>query len=211
MNKKTVAKEDTKVDRWIKWFKNHRVFAPIIFGAIAITAIVGFAVLVNKNVREWIFTSSFTSESVKVVEDSFNRAIKNHPDQIARLEILKKFYVDISRKELQAREYFASEVKRYYTVVNLQPCLIDSYYVENTMDFQDPRSIIDSESFVFSEDSEGNPIITFRHKFSCFRAKRSKYESCIVLTKIIFDRFNRIIYLNDEKIEELVYTEERLE
>jgi hypothetical protein len=203
------AKEDTKVDRWVKWFKNHPVFAPIIFGGMVITIVGGFLVMLNKDFREMIFTTSFTTESVEIVEQSFERVIKDHPDHTERLEILKGLYVDLARREFQAGKYFAPDVKRYFTVENLRPCQLDSFFVLNTEDFQDPRSDIDPESFVFSEDSEGNPIITFWQQFSCFRAKKSKYQSCSVFTKIIFDRADRIIYLNDEKIEELVFTEER--
>lgn len=205
------SKDDTRVDRWIKWFKDHPVFAPIIFGGMVITVVGGFLVMVNKDFREIIFSSSFTTESVEIVEKSFKRAIKDHSHHAVRLEILKTLYVDLARKEFQAGKYFAPEVRRYFTVENLRPHQLDSFYVLNTEYFQDPRSDIDPESFVFSEDSDGNPIITFWQDFSCFRADKSKYEACRVFTKIIFDSSDQIIYLNDEKIVELVYTEERID
>lgn len=203
------SNDDTRVDRWIKWFKNHKVFAPLIF--LGTIVIVGGSLLsaINKDFREWIWTSSFTSESVSIVEKTFERAIKDHPGHGTRLEALKSLYVDLARREFQAAKYFAPEVKKYFLVENLRPCEMDSFYIMNTEDFQDPRSVIDPESFVFSQDADGNPVVTFWQQFSCFRAKKSKYESCRVFTKIIFDAADRIIYFNDEKIEELVYTEER--
>jgi hypothetical protein len=204
----TISNDDTKVDRWIKYFKNHWLFAPLILLAIVLTGIGGLAA-VSKDFREWMFTSSFTSESVEIVENTFERAIKDHPGQSVRLEALKNLYVDFARREFQAAKYFAPKVKKYYLVENLRPCDMDSFFILNTEDFQDPRSVIDPESFVFSQDADGNAVVTFWHQFTCFRAKKSKYESCRVFTKIIFDTADRIIYFNDEKIEELVFTEER--
>lgn len=206
----TTSNDDTRVDRWLRWCKNHFLLAPLIFLGMIVIGL-GGVLAVSKDFRDWVFTSSFTSESVKIVEKTFERAMKDHPGHGLHLEALRSLYTDLARREFQAGKYFAPEVKKYYLVENLRPCQLDSFYILNTEDFQDPRSVIELESFVFSSDNDGNSVITFWHQFTCFRAKKSKYQSCRVFTKIIFNPANRIIYLNDEKIEELVFTEDRLE
>lgn len=181
------------------------------FGATAITVVGGFLIFVSEDLRDWLFEEpSFCEVSVEIIEEAFDQAVVDHPDHTVQLEKLQKLYSDLARTEFEASEYFAARVQQFYLVKNIPVATVDSFYMISMAEFLTPRSEIEPETFSFTSDSEGNLTVTFWQYFTCFRNQKSKYESCHVFTKVVFDQLNHIIYFNDEIIEELVYTEDRL-
>lgn len=198
----------TRFDRYKRWVLDHRILGPVTFGGLVLSVLLSFVLLVFPDARSWIQYSSFVNESISIVDDAIDVAIEEHPDEEERLEKVSALYKDFANGSFKASDYFSAQVDTYYTVHNLTPEKIDSFFALNTQSFKEPRTTIQGSTFSFSNTREGHRAITFWSDFTCFRNDKQKKESCSVLVEIIFDRSNNIVSLAELKVENLRYTVE---
>jgi hypothetical protein len=198
----------TKYDRYVRWCKDHKIIAPVLFSGTVLSVTIGFVLLIFPSARSWLTNDAFTNETISIIDNAIEIAIEDHPEERSRLEIINSLYSDLAEGDFNAGEYFAPLVDTYYLVHNYTPWRIDSIYAENRKDFKEPRSNMESWSFNFFRKENGHHVVSFWSDFTCFRIKKQKRQNCRVKTEIIFDENDKIISLSDVEILNLKYTSE---
>ncbi|MBI3511973.1 MAG: hypothetical protein HY064_15045 [Bacteroidetes bacterium] len=143
----------------------------------------------------WVLFNYFKSDSP---------IIKNHDDVLK--EIVHNYYSDLNNPTIRVSKYFSPAVENYFKVKNITPAGVDSLINVGTKEFMYGESKIIDSTFAISKDPRGNIAVGFWVNFKCFRVSKVQYEKCKVHEEFVFDKNDKIISVNEIKIQDLKFS-----
>lgn len=137
----------------------------------------------------------------------FNTAFTTTKDRNTVLkEIIHNYYAALNKNPIKVGNYFAADIESYIKMKNLSSSNIDSLITAGTKEFMyGENKILDSTIYI-SKDHRGNTVVGFWMNFTCFRKSKTQYQKCKVHEELVFDNNNKIIAVNELKIDSLKYS-----
>lgn len=121
------------------------------------------------------------------------------------LSVLRSYYSGLQNRDFDANQYFAENIDRFITMVNVTPEEINSYI--NTSyykEFVDAKSEIEAGSYSIIKNENGYTI-EYIESGTCYRTSKKAYQTARVNVKVSMNNDFKITYFNQYNIIENNY------
>lgn len=126
-------------------------------------------------------------DSIKSIEQKIG-FLQN---QASLVEQMERYYSELTQYDFDARDYYADTISQYITLKNISPAVVNSS-ISNQQDYEDEVYEFNRLSFLFNRYENNVYYFTYSIKFSCYRPRKDKNQTCDIDIEVGFDKNYKI-------------------
>lgn len=128
--------------------------------------------------------------------------LENRKNSIS--SIMSNFYSSMSYNNLDAYDYFAYNVEKYYGKKNITPTDIN-ILLNTENDYSDTKFKFVQETLQLVSADDKSEIWEFSTEFQTFRTSKEKYQICNIWYEVKFNKSDKILSYIEKKVENTKY------
>jgi len=127
------------------------------------------------------------------------------PDESACRNTIDNYFQATNEGRVYAPNYFAPMVRQYIQIKNISSDSVQ-YFFDHPGDYRDGSTVVDNSTFT-SYVSGDERVCLVWIDFTCYRAKKDKWQNCKVQVEIIINSERKIISYREADRSEIEYTD----
>ena len=153
-----------------------------------------------------VFVSyQFVSGRAQADAESAKVEVIQVPDESACRNTIDNFFNASNEGRMYAPDYFAPMVRQYIQIKNISSDSVQ-YFFDHPGDYLDGSTVVDNSTFT-SYVSGDERVCLLWIDFTCYRAKKDKWQNCKVQVEIIINSERKIISYREADRSEIEYTD----